>query len=83
MKLFEFEILSDSEKIGYLYKHGVYIGKQKEERSTSVLYQLDCFYVEVTYRKYRQYIERINSFASVSMIDPYLEQINVEHLVYQ
>ncbi len=81
MKLFEFEILSDSEKIGHLYKHGVYIGKQKEEGSTSVLYQLDCFYVEVSYRKYRQYIERINSFASVSMIDPYLEQIDVEHLV--
>lgn len=81
MTLFEFRVLSDEEQIDLLYKDGVYIGKRKEDHLSVVLYQLDGFYVEVYYYKYRRLICTINGFSSTIPLDPYLEQINVQDLV--
>ena len=81
MTLFDFQLLSRNEQVSMLYEEGVYIGKRKEGGLTILLYQVDSFYVEVYYRKYRKYIDRIRCSASTVMLDPYLEQINVEHVV--
>ena len=83
MKQFEFQLLATPEQINILYKQGVYIGKRKENKLTVLLYQVDSFYVEVVYRLYRRHIARIRCFASTALLDPYLEQIDVEHLVGQ
>ena len=77
MKLFDFGLLSDSEKIEVLYNQGVYIGKRKQGELYHVLYQVDSFYVEVIYKKYRLYIDRIHSFSSTAQLDPYLEQMEM------
>ncbi|HEY0057592.1 MAG TPA: hypothetical protein VGB56_00570 [Flavisolibacter sp.] len=81
MTLFEFRVLSDEEQIDRLYQDAVYIGKRKEGHLSVVLYQLDGFYVEVYYHKYRRLVYRLRGFTSTIPLDPYLEQINVEDLV--
>jgi len=81
MKLLEFKLLTDEAQLDILYKTGVYIGKRKLKGKTILLYQADSFYVEVFYKKYRYYIEDIRFSESTDMLDPYLEQIHVEHLV--
>lgn len=81
MTLFDFQLLPVPEQVSVLYDQGVYIGKRKVGELSALLYQLDSFYVEVLYQKYRRYIGRIRCSSSTHLLDPYLEQINVEHLV--
>lgn len=80
MTLYHFQLLPLPEQIELLYKDGVYIGKRKGEWSSVLLYQLESFYVEVYYRKHRCYVSRLHCFRSTELLDPYLEQIEVEHL---
>lgn len=81
MTLFDFQLLSLDEMIDLLYRDGVYIGKRKEEDSTILLYGLESFYAEVFYKKYRHCVVRLHCFQSTALLDPYLDQIDVEHLV--
>jgi hypothetical protein len=81
MTLMEFQVLSVEDQINVLYKDGVYIGKRKQAHLIRLLFQVDSFYVEVAYRMYRRYIAAIRCSGSTSLLDPYLEQIDVEHLV--
>ncbi len=81
MTLFDFQLLSKNEQVDLLYKEGVYIGKRKINNSCVLLYQLESFYIEVFYKKYRCSVIRIHCFRSTTLLDPYLEQIDVEHLV--
>ena len=80
MTLSEFQSFSEHERIDILYKEGIYIGKRKKEQLTALLYQVDSFYVEVIYRKYRRHIASMKCTGSTTILDPYLEQITVEHL---
>ena len=74
MTLSEFERLPANKKVELLYKEGIYIGKHKTGSSIAILYQLDSFYVEIFYRKYRNEIDRLNCFTSPNYIDPYLNE---------
>ena len=60
-----------------LHRHGVYIGKRKDENQVIVLFQLNGFYVEVYYRQYRRTIDRIITSESTDILQPYLEQIQL------
>ncbi|RYY89609.1 MAG: hypothetical protein EOO15_05750 [Chitinophagaceae bacterium] len=68
------------EQLDLLYLQGAFIGKRKKGAQTCVLYQLEGFYVEVVYRLYRRIPDRLNCFRSTSLLDPYLELIDVEYL---
>lgn len=81
MKLIDYELLPLREQINVLYREGVYIGKRREGIFTILLYQVDSFYVEVFYKKYRYYVSKLSCFTSTEFLDPYLEQIEVEYLV--
>ena len=81
MTVVEFEAIEVSRQVGILYRHGVYIGKQKRSGHVVLLYQLDHFYVEVIYSRYRRHISSLRCTNSISILDPYLEQIDVEQLV--
>jgi hypothetical protein len=81
MTMVEFRQLELPEQIADLYEHGVYLGKRKEEELAVLLYQLDCFYVEVFYKTYRKDVLEIQVSESVLVLDPYLEQIDLEFLV--
>jgi hypothetical protein len=81
MTLFDFQLLPEGEKLGVLYEEGVYIGKRKAGKLAALMFQLDSFYVEVFYRHYRRHVERIRCSACTAFLEPYLEQIDVMHLV--
>lgn len=81
MTLRKFLLLTQNDQVKLLYLNGVYIGKRKLGKTTIVLYQLEGFYAEVYYYKYRCLIECISCFADTARLDPYLGQITVEHLV--
>lgn len=77
MTLFDFKLLMQEEQIEEVYRNGVYIGKRKEATTIVLLYQVDSFYVELFYKKYRHIVSHIRSSLSTSVLDPYLEQIEV------
>ena len=81
MKIHDFQLLPEQDQIETLYQFGSYIGKRKQAFSIILLYQLEGFYVEVFYRKYRSQVKHLHCFESTELLDPYLEQINVENLV--
>jgi hypothetical protein len=81
MTSFDFKLLDQVEQINLLHEEGVYIGKRKINYCCVLLYQLESFYVEVFYKKYRCSVSKIHCFSSTRLLDPYLEQIDVEHLV--
>ena len=78
MTFCDFQSLPVQEQVNILYHQGVYIGKRKASRLTVLLYQLESFYVEVYYRKYRHLISCIRCSESTALLDPYLEQIEIE-----
>jgi len=81
MRVYEFQLLPQQKQVEILYRYGVYIGKHNYASSITLLYQVDGFYVEVFYRKYRSHIKLLHCFESTEFLDPYLKQIDVENLV--
>jgi hypothetical protein len=77
----EFRQLTDTEQIDLLYSEGVYIDKRKVGDTTIVLYQLNGFYIEVCYYKYRLLIAWIRCSESVQILDPYLDKMDIAELV--
>ena len=78
----EFALLTEEKQAFFLQKDGVYIGKRKGGNQTVLLYQLDCFYVEIFYRKHRCHVDRILFHSSTSCLEPYLSQIQLMPLVF-
>lgn len=76
MTMYEFKILCDDERIDALHSEGVYVGKRIENGLTMVLYQLNIFYVEIAYRKYRYYIHSMRCSENTLILEPYLDQID-------
>lgn len=81
MKMYDFQLLPRQDQIEVLYQFGSFIGKRKEDFSILLLYQLESFYVEVVYAKYRSQVKHLHCFDSTDLLEPYLEQIDVENLV--
>lgn len=81
MKQHDFEQLGQEAQIDLLYRWGVYIGKQWKGPLPVVLYQIEGFYVEVTYLKYRLQVDSISCFSSTAQLDPYLAQMDLELFV--
>ena len=81
MTPYEFTILGETDKVDLIYNEGIYIGKRKKNLITILLYQIDGFYTEIFYRKYRYSVNRIRCFTSTLPLDPYLDQIDVEELI--
>jgi hypothetical protein len=81
MTSYDFRLLSHQQQVEKLYHDGVFIGKQMNGSRTIVLYQLDSFYVEIIYTKYRYFINSLRIYRSISKLDPYLDEINVGELI--
>ena len=80
MKLCEFENLPESDQLALIQEDGVYVGKLWKRKYSILLYQVDDFYVEVVYKKYRCYVSSIRCFRSTLLLEPYLEQVDIEPL---
>ena len=78
LSITEFIDLPQDVQFEVLHKHGVYVGKRKQEEKTIVLFQLHGFYVEVFYKQYRKIIENISTSTSTDILLPYLDQISIK-----
>ncbi len=78
----EFRLLPQAEQLDLLYTMGVFIGKRKQDNISILLFQLDSFYAEVHYQKHRCFASYILCSRSTDLLEPYLEQIELEDLVY-
>jgi len=81
MKLYDFSLLTDYEKKQIIYEQGTYIGKRKINGQTLVAYQVEDFYVEISFTVYRKHISRISCFHSTTRLEPYLMQMDIEELI--
>jgi hypothetical protein len=81
MRMSEFELVSARKQIETLYLQGIYVGKCKTGRYVKLLFQLESFYVEIVYLSYRLAIQKIRCSDSTTILDEYLEQIEIEYLV--
>ena len=81
MRMSEFELLCRKEQLAILQRKGIYVGKRKTTKFIKLLFQLDSFYIEISYVSYRLSIHKMRYCDSASILDPYLDQIDVEYLV--
>ena len=81
MRMSEFKELPLEQQLTILYQQGIYIGKSKTGKFTRLLFQLEYFYIEIMYKSYRMSINKIRYTKSTLILEPYLEQIQVEYLV--
>lgn len=63
-----FEHLYQNDQISLLHSKGVYVGKRKFKSFSIILFQLDNFYVEIVYEKYRRVIKEIFSTDSINIL---------------
>jgi hypothetical protein len=61
--------------------NGVCISHRDTEDHCVLLFQLDDFYVEVYFDQNCDEIIQCRSFQDPEVLDPYLDQINISHLV--
>lgn len=76
----EFESLSQPDRIDMLHTHGVYVGKRRMGNQIWILIQLNSFYVEVAYLKYRRHIASMRLSTSPEILNPYLGQVDINEL---
>jgi len=81
MTLIEFLLLGEDEQLEELYKDGVFVGKLVTDTKSTILYQLDAFYVEITFRSYRKYISKVKCFKSPENLLPYIDQVELSDLI--
>lgn len=80
IRLAEFNELMESQQVDLLHRDGVYVGKRKNERSTTVLFQLYSFYVEVHYKQYRKKIDRLVTTDNPGILHQYIDQVKIDGL---
>lgn len=66
-----FEAMEREEQMDALQREGVYIGKRKEARGTSLLYQYGSIYVRVVYRVHRLQVAAVHCFTDTAILDDY------------
>ena len=71
----EFNLLPKRERIKKVYHDGVYIGKKKLLDTILVLYQVESFYVEISYIEYRFHVLTIECFITVDILDNYADSV--------
>jgi hypothetical protein len=80
MKIADFAALPANEQKEVLRKKAVYLAKRKDQHSVFFLFQMEDFYVEISFHAGRNKVGRCRCFRSMRLLDPYLEQMVVKHL---
>ena len=76
-----FVLLSEDEKLSWLQSDGVYIGKLKKDGFTSLLFQLDCYYIEVCYLSYRQDVLAISVIEDIEDVKDYITLVEIPEIL--
>lgn len=82
MTLQQFNGLDKTMQARTLWSRGVHIGTRDDEVYQYMLYQVDAFYVEVWYHIELEVVHRFCTFIETERLEPYLEQIDIDGLLY-
>lgn len=76
--LFDFKILSPDDKATILFDQGIFLMNRVEKERILILYSLYDFYVEVSYIKKNNSIDRIRTFKNIGPLKPYLDLVQLD-----
>lgn len=82
MKGREYKTTKEIEQSRTLWERGVKLAEREERFYKSVLYQLHDIYIEVTWHKHFNVIQKVCTFTNTDFLDPYLESIQIDDLFY-
>lgn len=82
MKLSEFVLLPEDQKVCILWREAKIIAERKERTYNVFLYQVYSFYVEVWHSGNLMNNYKLRSFSTTEELEPYLEKINISELMY-
>jgi hypothetical protein len=83
MDLYEFIQLPEKDKATTTWYYATYLMSRVFEGLTISLYQLDDFFIEVYCDPELNYIQKISAFKSIECLDPYLDLIDLNRLIYE
>jgi hypothetical protein len=77
LDLYQFKALDEHKQYDVLWDEGVFIIHRKEAGYTLALYQIDAFYVEVSYDGATNKILSLRSFLNTNRLEPYLKNMQL------
>lgn len=81
MQLQEFCVLEQIAQQEMVLDEGIYLSSRLFMDYTVLLFQLDCFYVELYYPKDKDKCVIIKGFEDTNELEPYLKRINIASLL--
>jgi hypothetical protein len=78
LTLDQFKHLPNIEKGTIIFNDAEFIAERREGVLTILLYQLYSFYVEVYYQQDLNEIQRLRTFSNTELLEPYLDQLNIQ-----
>lgn len=82
MNIDQFTQLSESAQLKYIQESGVFIAERKSAHCDVKLYQIGNFYTELYHHTHFNVIVNINAFTGIDMLDPYLDAVVIDNLIY-
>ncbi|MGZ3837866.1 MAG: hypothetical protein ACXVMS_07415 [Flavisolibacter sp.] len=82
MNLQDFNLLDEIKQAEALLHHGTLVAERVYKSFTIFLYQVNRFYVEVYFHNAFSMIQGFRGFESTTVLDPYLENIDISTLRY-
>ena len=73
--------LNELDQADIIWDQGVLIGKRNDGFYKILLFQVDAFYAEMYYHAHFNVIIRIKTFTGTEGLEPYLQQIQIDHLL--
>lgn len=81
MKVEDFVLLTEDQKISLLWYQAEFIAERKENIYNVLLYQVNSFYLEVWYSYNLMNIHTMRSFSNTNELEPYLEKIDISEII--
>lgn len=82
MNVYQYHQLSHGRQLDTLERSGVLLAEIDRSFYHIKLYQVDNFYVEVYYHSHFNVAVNIHPFTHPDCLEPYLQQINIEALLF-
>jgi hypothetical protein len=82
MNIDHFTQLSEGDQLKLIQTSGVLIAERKSAYCDVKLYQVNAFYIELYLHTHFNVVVNINAFTSPDMLDPYLDSVVIDNLIY-
>lgn len=77
----EYETLSKEDQISLLWQLGNFLATYSMADAVYLLYDMDYFYVEISYKPESKKLIAIRSFTDAAFLEPYVEHIEISQLM--